>query len=51
VHLASIQKITDPDVVLAAGEVSLLAAAEALRMTTANLNSPSLRERTPDRAL
>jgi len=39
VHLASVQEIADSDVVLAAGDQSLLAAGEALGIAVANLNS------------
>ncbi len=38
VHLASVQEIADSDVVLAAGDPGLLAAAEALGIAVANLN-------------
>ncbi len=38
VHLASVREIADPDLVLAAGDLSLLAAAEALGIAVANLD-------------
>jgi uncharacterized protein len=37
VHLASVEEIADPDVVLAAGDQSLLAAAEALGIAVGSL--------------
>ncbi|MGD0880976.1 MAG: type II toxin-antitoxin system VapC family toxin [Acidimicrobiales bacterium] len=44
VHLASVQEIADPDVVLAAGDRGLLAAAEVLGIAMANLKPASLYE-------
>jgi predicted nucleic acid-binding protein len=41
VHLASAQEIADQDVVLAAGDLSLLAAAGSLGLAVANLNATS----------
>jgi predicted nucleic acid-binding protein len=41
VHLASVEEIADQDVVLAAGDLSLLAAAEALGIAIANLDPTS----------
>jgi hypothetical protein len=38
VHLASVEEITDLDVVLAAGDRNLLAAAETLGIAVANLH-------------
>jgi predicted nucleic acid-binding protein len=41
VHLASVQEIADQDMVLAAGDLSLLAAAQTLGIAVANLNASS----------
>jgi predicted nucleic acid-binding protein len=41
VHLASAQLVQDPDLVLAAGDLSLLEAAQALGMATSNLQNPT----------
>jgi uncharacterized protein len=40
VHLASAQLVQDPDLVLAAGDLSLLKAAQALGLATSNLHDP-----------
>lgn len=40
VHLASAQLIQDPDLVLAAGDLSLLEAAQAVGFATSNLQDP-----------
>lgn len=41
VHLASVEEIADPDVVLAAGDRSLLSAADALGIAVADLHPAS----------
>jgi uncharacterized protein len=41
VHLASAQLVQDPDLVLAAGDISLLKAAQALGIATSNLQNPT----------
>ncbi len=41
VHLASLREVADPGVVLAAGDQSLLAAAEAIGIASANLHPSS----------
>lgn len=41
VHLASAQLVQDPDLVLAAGDLSLLNAAQALGIATSNLQNPT----------
>jgi predicted nucleic acid-binding protein len=41
VHLASARLLQDPDVVLAAGDLSLLKAAQALGIATSNLQNPT----------
>jgi predicted nucleic acid-binding protein len=41
VHLASARAVTDEDLVLAAGDVGLLSAADALGIATANLSAGS----------
>jgi len=41
VHLASVEEIADPDAVLAAGDRSLLSAADALGIAVAGLHSTS----------
>jgi predicted nucleic acid-binding protein len=41
VHLASAQLVQDPDLVLAAGDLNLLKAAQALGIATSNLQNPT----------
>lgn len=41
VHLASAQLVRDPDMVLAAGDLNLLGAAQALGIATSNLRNPA----------
>lgn len=41
VHLASAQLVQDPDLVIAAGDLGILKAAQALGIATSNLQSPT----------